>query len=102
MFSTLSNTENIIFVTFSFSSANAFNLVWTKKNFSFGKELTLIDVKQIRPIPKWRYMCKQWGLMHLPDTRETKDILLLNQSVVSTVIGRQWMIEQFECFQGCW
>ena len=30
MFSTLSKTEIIIFVTFNLSSANAFNLVWSK------------------------------------------------------------------------
>ena len=30
MFSTLSKTELIIFVTFKLSSANAFNLVWSK------------------------------------------------------------------------
>ena len=39
MFSTLSKTEIIIFVTFNLSSANAFNLVWSKI-LSCGNGLT--------------------------------------------------------------
>ena len=36
MLSTLSKTETTIFVTFNLSSANAFNLVWSKI-LSYGK-----------------------------------------------------------------
>ena len=51
MFSTLSTTEIIIFVTFNLSSANAFNLVWSK-TLSCGKELTLYQTTKFLDLTK--------------------------------------------------
>ena len=48
MFSTLSKTEIIIFVTFNLSSANAFNLVWSKI-LSSGNGLTLCNNEILHP-----------------------------------------------------
>ena len=45
MFSTLSKTEIITFVTFNLSSANAFNLIWSKL-FLCGNELRGIAVSE--------------------------------------------------------
>ena len=57
MFSTLSKTEFIIFVTFNLSSANAFNLVWSKillcgngLNFSLNQSKYSTDLLFFQPL----------------------------------------------------
>ena len=57
MFSTLSKTEIVIFVTFNLLSANAFNLVWSKI-LSCGNGLTVYNsVSNFYNAKKTRRVC---------------------------------------------
>ena len=52
MFSTLSKTEMTNFVTFNLSSANAFNLIWSKiLSSGNGLKTKFLDASKLKMIP---------------------------------------------------